>query len=262
MAKKEPKGDYPVGYGRPPKAGQIKPGEVRNPWGCRGKSVSGKLDIAPTLEKQVVVRVGNRTKKMSVFEAGVRSLVNEAIRDKKVASAIKFFELCEKHDLIAQPTPGGVISLTIPKDYDPHKWLEMLHAYGPPPWPGEHNGLPKSGRLISAEPARPDFLPNPLQKRPRAHKRNHREIVLEIAAQKHWVTEAGKRRRCSILDMVLIVLGSKAAEAHPRAQRFHDGLCAKFGVQAITRIGLVVPEQLTEEEWEAMFPYEKPDSSA
>lgn len=40
MAKKSkgaPTGDYPVGYGRPPENGKIKPGEVRNPFGKNGK---------------------------------------------------------------------------------------------------------------------------------------------------------------------------------------------------------------------------------
>jgi hypothetical protein len=35
--KKQPKGNYPEGYARPPERTRIKPGEVRNPWGRNGK---------------------------------------------------------------------------------------------------------------------------------------------------------------------------------------------------------------------------------
>ncbi len=33
-----------VGYCNPPKSGQIKPGEIRNPWGRRGKN-GGKREL-------------------------------------------------------------------------------------------------------------------------------------------------------------------------------------------------------------------------
>src|SRR5258707_15816205 len=36
-AKKQPTGDYEVGYCRPPKHNQAQPGEVLNPFGCNGK---------------------------------------------------------------------------------------------------------------------------------------------------------------------------------------------------------------------------------
>ena len=46
MVAKAKKADYPIGKNRPPKHGQIKPGEVRNPKG-RGKSV-------PSIDRMVV----------------------------------------------------------------------------------------------------------------------------------------------------------------------------------------------------------------
>lgn len=42
--KKWPTGDYASGYARAPEHGKIKSGEVRNPWGPKGKPKPAQLD--------------------------------------------------------------------------------------------------------------------------------------------------------------------------------------------------------------------------
>lgn len=42
--KRWPTADYESGYARPPESGKIKPGEVRNPWGPKGKPKPQAID--------------------------------------------------------------------------------------------------------------------------------------------------------------------------------------------------------------------------
>jgi hypothetical protein len=199
---------------------------------------------------------------MHVSEAGIRSLVNQAIKEKKVAAAIEFIELCDENNLLAQPE-GGSRRLVMPKDYDYREWLKMLETYGPPPWPGEHNGLPKQKpHLVVTPPSAPKPLPNPLRKSAPSRKKNMQELLYEIASQRHWVSEDGKRRKRSVLELVLMVLRSKVAQGHRRARRRYDRLVAKYGTQEITYGGLLHFEEITEEEWEKMFGNPEPDSAA
>jgi hypothetical protein len=150
--------------------------------------------------------------------------------------------------------------LVVPKDYDYRKWLQMLATYGPPPWPGEHNGLPKSKpRQIITEPTAPKLIPNPLRRMPAA-KKQQRELLYEIATQRYWIAGDGKRAQRSVLELVLMVLRNKVVEGHHKARRFYDHLRSKYGVQEIAYGGLLGFEEITEEEWEAMYGRPKPCS--
>jgi hypothetical protein len=74
--------------------------------------------------------------------------------------------------------------------------------------------------------------------------------------------EDGKRKRRSVLEMVLMVLRGKVAEGNRRARRFHDRLCAKYAVQEIIYGGLLGFEEITTEEWVERYGRLKPDSAA
>lgn len=76
MSDDSSKGDYEVGYKKPPKHGQIKPGERRSPGRPKG-SKGFKATTQAMLNKRVTVRVGGKTKSMSTLEA-----VGERIREK------------------------------------------------------------------------------------------------------------------------------------------------------------------------------------
>lgn len=78
---KMPTGDYPSGYARPPEAGKIKPGEVRNRHGRNGKPKPGSDDPFE----------GAMAQRTTVTIAGVRRVVSaeQAMHLRHAAKAIE-----------------------------------------------------------------------------------------------------------------------------------------------------------------------------
>jgi hypothetical protein len=90
-------GDYDVGFGKPPKAHQFKPGESGSPKGRPRKTKSEQTDVTAILGEPLTVTTAGTTQKMSPFEISVRQLVKRALN---------------KHDLKAIPalsSPGHSI---------------------------------------------------------------------------------------------------------------------------------------------------------
>src|SRR5262249_46616793 len=87
--KKQPKGDYAVGYCRPPLAHRFKHGNTANPKG-RGKgSKSRKIVIQDVMFEPVTVREGERTRQMSALEAVLKKTLSKALAgDNKAALTI------------------------------------------------------------------------------------------------------------------------------------------------------------------------------
>lgn len=87
--------------------------------------------------------------------------------------------------------------------------------------------------------------------RPRGAK-GRKQIVGEIANEMHWVVEEGRRRRRSTLELILLQLRNLAAQGTLQAFRASDILLARYSPEATDVHGgyLIVPEQLTLEEWE------------
>ena len=61
--------DYRVGYGRPPRHTQFKPGKVGNPRGRPRGSANARTVVERALNKQIKVRKGKKTHKISMLEA-------------------------------------------------------------------------------------------------------------------------------------------------------------------------------------------------
>jgi hypothetical protein len=82
MSNREPRppSDYPVGYGRPPNAGQFKPGQSGNP---RGRP-KGSRSVAATLDEivgeKVPVTLSGKARRIPADEAMLRRLLNDALR--------------------------------------------------------------------------------------------------------------------------------------------------------------------------------------
>ena len=79
---------YAVGKGRPPVESRFKRGQSGNPKGRRRKSRNMRTIVRSVLDEQMSVREGTRVRRMSAFEALVRTLLRRAYKGdpKSVAS--------------------------------------------------------------------------------------------------------------------------------------------------------------------------------
>jgi hypothetical protein len=78
-----------VGYGRPPKATQFKPGKSGNPKGRPKGSLNLVTDLAAELTEQITVREDGRTRRVSKQRALIKSLLAKGIQgDVRAAAAI------------------------------------------------------------------------------------------------------------------------------------------------------------------------------
>ena len=67
-----------VGYGRPPRASQFKPGQSGNPKGRPKGSLNLTTFLARALRETVVVNEGGRRRSITKLEAAVKQLVNKS----------------------------------------------------------------------------------------------------------------------------------------------------------------------------------------
>lgn len=73
---------YKVGYGKPPKEHQFKKGQSGNSKGRRPRTKNASKLLAIELDELIVVRDGNREKRITKREALFKALVNDAITNK------------------------------------------------------------------------------------------------------------------------------------------------------------------------------------
>lgn len=92
MAKKKSErviiGDHDVGYGRPPKSGQIKQGEVRNPWGRTGKRERAQDLLLKIAEEKIQATVNGRPSSMTQEEAAYRKVFQDAMKGNPTAQKL------------------------------------------------------------------------------------------------------------------------------------------------------------------------------
>lgn len=91
-----PDGDYEVGFGRPPKHTQFKPGRSGNAKGRPRKSKELHKLIQAELDTTIPVQEAGREKRITKREAIVKQLVNRAIKGDAKASQFVLAHL-EKH---------------------------------------------------------------------------------------------------------------------------------------------------------------------
>jgi len=145
-SEKKPKGDYEVGYGKPPKCrrfGEKETGNRINRKGAPKRKKGPVNNVAEILDAVVRVRHGKRTVKMGGFEVSVRSQVRKALTDGNVTDLIDLLKLMEKYGAIARPVASDVYRgpIVAPPDWELSEWRDMLNRHGPPPWPGEQDGM-------------------------------------------------------------------------------------------------------------------------
>jgi hypothetical protein len=121
--RRQPTGDYGVGYCRPPEATRFTEGRSGNPKGRpKGtKNIATYLD--KILQERIPVRVGGKTKKMSKVEAMLHSVMLKAMTgDSKALSSI--ITLARTSGLLEpiakeQASPSGVLMVSMWPDRSP-----------------------------------------------------------------------------------------------------------------------------------------------
>lgn len=99
MTKKSPRsnpkseGGYEVGYGKPPKTTQFKPGQSGNPRGRPRRQRNFRTVAEDVLNENITIREGDRTRTVSRLDAIVRVTVNNALKGdpKAIAAFIHLF---------------------------------------------------------------------------------------------------------------------------------------------------------------------------
>jgi Family of unknown function (DUF5681) len=88
-ARNRPKGDYDVGYGKPPVAHRFKHGNKANPKGRKKGSHNRKVVIREVLFEAVTVREGGEIRQMPALEAVLKKMLSKALAgDNKAALTI------------------------------------------------------------------------------------------------------------------------------------------------------------------------------
>jgi hypothetical protein len=122
---KKGKGDYEVGYGKPPKRTQFKKGQSGNKKRKSKKDKGELLDVGAVLNESVLIKTPDGQRKVSALEAGLRSLAKRAIKDQDWRAAVQFIKICHEHGVIEpkpQPQVGGVVQ--IPRGVDEDEWIK------------------------------------------------------------------------------------------------------------------------------------------
>lgn len=82
-------GDFEVGYGKPPKRNQFKPGQSGNPRGRTKGTRNLKTDLTEELGETILVQEGGEPRKLSKQRAVVKSLVNRTLKgDARAANSL------------------------------------------------------------------------------------------------------------------------------------------------------------------------------
>lgn len=102
-----------------------------------------------------------------------------------------------------------------------------------------------SGRIKPGEVRNPKGRPS--------GRRNRALIVRKVALAKYPVMEKGRRRKRTAVEIVLLMIRSKAAKGDPAAMKLFDGLQLRFAPseKVPPKAVFIAPERLTEEEFEA-----------
>jgi len=79
---------YRVGYGKPPRESQFKPGQSGNPNGRSKKPRSIRERFVRELERKVSVREGDRVRKVKKIDLWVRRVIADAIKGDHRASLL------------------------------------------------------------------------------------------------------------------------------------------------------------------------------
>lgn len=103
--------EYDVGYGKPPKCSQFRPGQSGNPRGRPRGAKNLKTDLEEELRELITVREGGNQKTVSKRRAMIKSLTAKAVQGDPRAAAIlidmmyRLFHGDDAEDFARGPNP-------------------------------------------------------------------------------------------------------------------------------------------------------------
>ena len=131
--KKPPRGDYEVGYGKPPKSGQFKPGRSGNVSGRRRK-VASAIDIDDILDRPVAVASGGKLKAMEPKKVTLLAQIKKA-KDGNQQALAHVLDKFVKHGVLGsrkKKAMGGVLALPTSMPFAMARIIAQ--RFGRPPW--------------------------------------------------------------------------------------------------------------------------------
>jgi len=131
--------DEYVGYKHPPKASRFKPGKSGNPG--RPKKDEGPIDAGTILSAPVIVTKNGLKISMDPRQLAIDSQFKRAFKaDLRAASAC--LDKCIAAGLLIEwKEDDHQYRRIVPREWDWDEWHAKYDALGPPPWPGEPDGL-------------------------------------------------------------------------------------------------------------------------
>jgi hypothetical protein len=99
--------DYKIGYGKPPKDTQFKTGESGNPKGRTKGAKNLKTDLMEEMHEKVVIREGERSRKIPKQRAIIKMLVARTLKGDARAANTLMNVLFRVVDPAYEATPEG-----------------------------------------------------------------------------------------------------------------------------------------------------------
>lgn len=106
----------------------------------RRKQLPISVDVRAILESPVG-KLGDG-RRISAYEAGMSRAAEQGASG-NMGAARRFMRELRRYGRLRLPEPEDdhQYVIRIPKEWDHQEWTWMFDQHGPPPWPGDHDGL-------------------------------------------------------------------------------------------------------------------------
>jgi len=136
--KRQPTGDYPVGFAAPPAEHRFQKGKSGNKGGRpkEAKHLSPE-EVDALLASGIPVQKNGATVKMHPYEVELRKLVQKALQDGDLKSIDRLLKKFKQHGVLPEAPlqqGGGVVTLPSIEGIPSGMSSLLMTTYGAPPW--------------------------------------------------------------------------------------------------------------------------------